>query len=114
MRMDGLAVVAELTDRTEADLLVAALTSEGIPAAISEDSHHPTPDPLDRTDPVVEILVPAGRLEKAVAVLNHAPDPTDTPPPHRALVIVPIYLMFALVVLILVAGAIAALASSGS
>jgi hypothetical protein len=76
MRLDGLVVLAELTDRFEADVLIAALKAERIPATIAEDSRRSMlgggllGPGTHGADPVVEVLVPAVRLDEARAVLD--------------------------------------------
>jgi hypothetical protein len=76
MRLDGLVVLAELIDRFEADVLVAALRSEGIPTHVAEDSRRPMlgggllGPGTHGADPVVEVLVPAERLADARVVMD--------------------------------------------
>jgi hypothetical protein len=75
MRLDGLVVVAELIDRFEADLLAAALRSEQIPVTINEDSRRSMlgggllGPGTHGADPVVEVLVPAEREDEAREVI---------------------------------------------
>jgi hypothetical protein len=89
MRMDGLVVLAEFIDRFEADLLVAALRSEGIPATVNEDPRRPMlaggllGPGTHGADPVVELLVPAERLDDAREVMEAAASEDSLPPEFR-------------------------------
>jgi hypothetical protein len=136
--MDGLVVVASLIDRFEADLLMAALRSEGIPVTTEEDSRRAMlgggllGPGTHGADPVIEVLVPAERLDEARVVASLSALGEESLPPEfrdevwservshrnrrrrtikRWMVLGPIVFMFAAVVLILVLGAVQSLGS---
>jgi hypothetical protein len=136
MRLDGLVVLTELTDRFEADVLIAALKAGGIPATIAEDSRRSMlgggllGPGTHGADPVVEVLVPAARLGEARAVLEVTTVGDAVLPPEfrdeawdehvgtrrhrrrnlrRRWVLFWIYALFAVIVVILLVGVVSSL-----
>jgi hypothetical protein len=138
MRLEGLAVAASTIDRLEADLIAAALRSEGIPVTYNQDSRRSMMGGgllgpgTHGADPLIEILVPDDRLDEAREVVRVTTLGEDTLPPEfrdevwdehvgvrhrrrrrvlRLMVLTPIYLALAVIVLALVIVAVSKLGS---
>ena len=75
------AIVAEVAQRYEAELLAGRLLAAGIEARVVDQSFRQEPLPGVRSFAIVRVYVPGDRLGEARGVLDEAPPPIDETEP---------------------------------